>query len=155
MSISPETDGLGNYNLMDDANVPSLLSLPCIGYLSPNDPIYKNTRRFVLSRDNPYYFEGRCAKGVGSPHTPDRHIWHIGIIMQLLTSTDLFEIKECFETLINTDADCGVMHESFHADDPKVFTREWFAWANTLFTVALLELKWWPNTLKRQGCVIF
>lgn len=135
-----ETDGLGNYNLMDDANVPSLLSLPYLGYLSPYDPVYKNTRKFVLSRDNPYYFEGNAARGVGSPHTPDRHIWHIGIIMQLLTSTNPDEIKECFETLINTDAGCGVMHESFHADDPQVFTREWFAWANTLFTVALLEL---------------
>jgi meiotically up-regulated gene 157 (Mug157) protein len=25
------------------------------------------------------------------------------------------------------------MHESFHVDDPAVFTREWFSWANAMF----------------------
>lgn len=136
-----ETDGLGNVNLMDDANVPSLLSLPYLGYCSKDDPIYRNTRRFLLSKHNPYYFSGKAASGVGSPHTPDRYIWHIGIVMQLLTSADKEERRKCFETLVATDADCLVMHEGFHCDDPKEFTRPWFCWANTLFALAVTEMK--------------
>lgn len=132
-----EADGLGSTLLMDDANVPSLLSLPYLGYCSAEDPIYKNTRRFILSRDNPFFYEGKCAKGVGSPHTPDRHVWHIGLAIQLLTSTDRSEKQRLFETLLTTDADTGVMHESFDADNPFRFTREWFAWANTLFALAV------------------
>ncbi len=136
-----ETDGLGHCNLMDDANVPSLLSLPYLGYCTKDDKIYQNTRRFILSKHNPYYFSGKAASGVGSPHTPDRYIWHIGIVMQLLTSCDREERKRCFETLVLTDADCLVMHEGFHCDDPKEFTRPWFCWANTLFALAVAEMK--------------
>lgn len=132
-----ETDGFGNYNLMDDANSPSLLAIPYLGYKPAEDPIYQNTRRFVLSEDNPYYFVGRAAKGVGSPHTPHRYIWHIGLIMQILTSTDPAEKRECLETLARTHAGTGFMHEGFDADDPTKFTRPWFAWANTLFAQML------------------
>lgn len=135
-----ETDGMGNYNLMDDANVPSLLSLPYLGCCEKDDPIYQNTRRFVLSKFNPYYFEGRFAKGIGSPHTPKDHIWPIALVMQLLTSGSREEAEACFEMLISTDAGCGCMHESFHKDDPAVFTREWFAWANTLFGLAAVKM---------------
>ena len=83
-----ETDGFGNYNLMDDANSPSLLAIPYLGYKPADDPIYQNTRRFILSEDNPYYFVGKVAKGIGSPHTPHRYIWHIGLTMQILTTLD-------------------------------------------------------------------
>lgn len=92
-----ETDGFGNYNLMDDANSPSLLSMPYLGYCDPKDAIYQNTRRFLLSADNPYYFEGSLAKGVGSPHTKEGYVWHIGIIMQALTSGNPVEIQECLD----------------------------------------------------------
>ena len=136
-----ETDGLGNYNLMDDANVPSLLSLPWLAYCGKDDPIYKNTRAFVLSKKNPYYFEGASAKGIGSPHTPDQYIWHIALTMQGLTSDDEEERKELLETLLATDADCKVMHEGFDCQDPKKFTREWFAWANSLFALFALSMK--------------
>ena len=136
-----ETDGLGHYNLMDDANVPSLLSLPYLGFCAKDDPVYLNTRRFILSKENPYYYSGSAACGVGSPHTPDRYIWHIGIIMQLLTSTDAAERKKCFSMLLETDAGCNVMHEGFHCDDPAQFTRPWFCWANTLFALAAMEMK--------------
>lgn len=128
-----ETDGFGNCNLMDDANVPSLLSIPYLGYRPAADPIYQNTRAFVLSRDNPYYFEGRCAKGVGSPHTPRGYIWHIGLIMQALTSTDTGEQAALLDMIAATTADTNFMHESFNPDDPSQFTRPWFAWANSLF----------------------
>lgn len=136
-----ETDGLGHYNLMDDANVPSLLSLPYLGFCAEDDPIYLNTRRFILSKENPYYFSGRAASGVGSPHTPDRYIWHIGIIMQLLTSSDSAERERCFSMLLRTDAGCDVMHEGFDSDDPAQYTRPWFCWANTLFALAVMDMK--------------
>ena len=134
-----ETDGLGNYNLMDDANVPSLLSLPYLGYCAIDDEIYQNTKKFILSKANPYYFEGKYAKGVGSPHTPENYVWHIALAIQLLTSNDKDEIENCFKTLVATGADTGLMHEGFNVDDPGEFTREWFAWANTLFALAAVK----------------
>lgn len=128
-----ETDGFGNHLLMDDANVPSLLSIPYLGYRSANDPIYRNTRRFVLSRDNPYYYEGIAGAGIGSPHTPDRYVWPIALAMQGLTSVDPEEQAVLLDVLLSTDAGTGYMHEGFHADDPNQYTRPWFAWANSLF----------------------
>ncbi len=136
-----ETDGFGNYNLMDDANSPSLLAAPYIGYCDKEDEIYQNTRRFILSKDNPYYFEGTVAKGIGSPHTPKNHIWHIALAMQIITSNDKNEINECLEMLSKTHAGTFFMHESFHVDDPEKFTRVWFAWANTLFAQMLEGLE--------------
>lgn len=134
-----ETDGFGNYCLMDDAGTPGLLSIPYIGYVSADDPIYQNTRRFALSFDNPFYFEGKFAKGIGSPHTPGGYVWHMALSMQALTSTDDQEIKELIDTLIATDADTGYMHEGFHPDNPADFSREWFAWSNSLFASLIVK----------------
>lgn len=128
-----ETDGFGNHNLMDDANVPSLLSIPYLGYASADDPVYRSTRRFVLSAENPNYYEGSRARGVGSAHTLPRHIWPIGLTMQALTTDDVQEIEGLLGMLLQTDAGTGLMHESFHCDDPAVYTRAWFGWANSLF----------------------
>ncbi|WP_261306582.1 glycoside hydrolase family 125 protein [Paenibacillus andongensis] len=128
-----ETDGFGNYNLMDDANVPSLLSIPYLGYTIFEDPVYQNTRRFVLSDDNPTFFEGKYAKGIGSPHTPAGYIWHISLAMQALTSEDETEIRELLAMILSTDADTGYMHEGFDPNSPTDYTRPWFAWANSLF----------------------
>ena len=89
-----ETDGMGNYLLFDDANIPSLLSIPYIGYLPADDELYQNTRRFVLSEDNPYYYSGKYASGIGSSHTPEGYIWHMSLCMQALTSRDSNEIKK-------------------------------------------------------------
>lgn len=135
-----ETDGQGRYNLMDDANVPSLLSIPYIGYASADDPVYQNTRRFILSPDNPYYYTGKAARGIGSPHTPAGYIWPISLVMQALTSNDDTEVADLLRTIVNTDAGTGYMHESFHADDPLNFTRHWFAWANSLFGELMYKL---------------
>lgn len=135
-----ETDGFGNYNLMDDANVPSLLSIPYLGYTAKDDPIYLNTRRFILSNENPFYYEGNYAKGIGSPHTPPRYIWHISLIMQALTSTEDREIAELVKLLVQTDGDTGYMHEGFDVDNPANYTRSWFAWANTLFGELIYKL---------------
>lgn len=132
-----ETDGFGNYNLMDDANSPSLLAIPYLGYRDAEDPVYQNTRRFILSEDNPYYYSGQAARGIGSPHTPPRYIWHIGLAMQIITSTDEQEKQECLDMISRTHAGTCFMHEGFDVDDPRQFTRPWFAWANTLFAQML------------------
>lgn len=134
-----EVDGFGNAHLMDDANIPSLLSIPYLGYRPADDPTYLRTRAFVLSRDNPYYAEGTAARGVGSPHTPRGHIWPLGLIMQGLTATDRAEQRQLIDTLVATTAGTGYMHESFHASRPERFTRAWFAWANSLFGELLIR----------------
>jgi uncharacterized protein len=135
-----ETDGYGNYNLMDDANVPSLLSLPYLGACATDDPLYRNTRAFVLSDDNPYYQRGTYASGVGSPHTPEGYIWHIGLIMQALTATNNAERESLLEMILRTTAGTPYMHESFDPDDPKKFTRPWFAWANSLYAELICRM---------------
>lgn len=129
-----ETDGFGNYCLMDDAGTPGLMSIPYLGYVTAEDPIYQNTRRFALSKENPFYYEGNAARGIGSPHTPPGYIWHMALSMQGLTATTAEEKLEMIAMLEATDADTGYMHEGFHADDPAVFTRKWFAWSNSLFS---------------------
>jgi meiotically up-regulated gene 157 (Mug157) protein len=135
-----EVDGFGNCLFMDDANIPSLLSLPYLGCCSIHDPIYQSTRKFVLSKKNPYYFEGKAARGIGSPHTLIDRIWPLSLIMQALTSLDDEEIADCLRLLIATDAGTGFMHESFVKDDPNDFTRKWFAWANSLFGELIMKL---------------
>lgn len=128
-----ETDGMGNRRLFDDANVPSLLSIPYIGYAKKDDDMYQRTRKFILSEDNPYFYRGKYGEGVGSPHTPEGYIWHIALSMQGLTSNDDDEIRRVIDILASTDAQTGYMHEGFCADDPTRFSREWFAWSNSLF----------------------
>jgi uncharacterized protein len=135
-----EVDGFGNQLLMDDANVPSLLSLPYLGCCAHDDPIYRRTRAFVLSSDNPYFFRGRAGEGVGGPHVGLGMIWPLGIIMRGLTSVDGREIATCLKLLKTTHAGTGFMHESFFKDDPVRFTRSWFAWANTLFGEFVLQV---------------
>ncbi|MBC1644760.1 glycoside hydrolase family 125 protein [Listeria welshimeri] len=135
-----EVDGLGNQLLMDDANVPSLLSMPIINYLEKESPIYQNTRKFILSKSNPYYFEGELAKGIGSPHTPAGYIWPIGLAIQGLTASDESEKLAILQMLLETDAGTGLMHESFHPDHPEDYTREWFSWANMMFCELVLDV---------------
>ena len=135
-----EVDGFGNQLFMDDANVPSLMSLAYLGAHPSKDPLYQNTRRFLLSEYNPYFLKGKAAEGQGSPHTGKEHIWPMGIILRAITSTDPKEIKNCLKMLKNTHADTGFMHESFHKDDPKNYTRSWFAWANTLFGEMVIKI---------------
>jgi hypothetical protein len=136
-----EVDGFGNHVFMDDANVPNLLGLPYLcTFIKAQDPIYQNTRRLVLSSDNPYYFKGKAAEGVGGPHVGLDWIWPMSFIMRALTSTNKQEIGKCLKTLVATDADTGFMHEAFHKDDAKQFSRPWFAWANTLFGELVIKI---------------
>jgi meiotically up-regulated gene 157 (Mug157) protein len=151
---------------MDDANVPSLLSIPWIyrdyeaigskcssgtdiDGTDDNDintdthikikEIYSNTRKAVLSKKNPFYYEGKKASGIGSPHTPVDYIWHISLSIQGITSRDDKERKELLDILSHTDAGTGYMHEGFHKDDPDRYTRAWFAWSNSLFSLFVMD----------------
>lgn len=134
-----EVDGLGNRLCMDDANMPSLLSLPLTSDVTVTDPRYAATRQWVLSPANPFYFEGSAAAGIGSPHTPHAHIWHIALAVQGLTG-DREEARSCLDVLLATDGGTGRMHEGFHADDPTRFTRPWFSWANSMACALMMRV---------------
>jgi len=136
-----EVDGFGNKVFMDDANVPSLMSLAYLGAHKSTDLLYANTRRFLLSNSNPYYLIGTAAQGQASPHTGKDRIWPMGIILRAMTSQDKEEIKLCLKMLKNTHGGTGFMHEAFHKDNPKDFYRSWFAWANTLFGELLIKIQ--------------
>lgn len=135
-----ETNGFGSYNLMDDANVPSLLSLPYLAGDADDKNIYANTRKFVLSSENPFFFKGKAGEGTGGPHVGMDYIWPMSIIMRAMTSNNDAEIKQCIQWLKASHAGTGFMHESFYKDDATKFTRKWFAWANTLFGELLLKV---------------
>jgi uncharacterized protein len=135
-----EVNGFGSFNLMDDANVPSLLSLPYLDAKPVADPVYQNTRKLILSDKNPFFFKGKVAEGIGGPHAGMQMIWPLGITMRALTSNNDAEIKKCLQMLVSAHAGTGFMHESFHKDDATKFSRKWFAWANTLFGELVLKL---------------
>jgi uncharacterized protein len=130
--IAYEVDGLGRALVGDDANLPSLLSLPLSGWSAPEDPLYRRTRELLLSDANPTYFAGAHAAGIGSDHTPQHHVWPLAIATAGLTGTEQ-EAVAALELLAATTAGTGLMHESFHVDDPAVFTRPWFGWANSMY----------------------
>jgi meiotically up-regulated gene 157 (Mug157) protein len=144
-----EADGFGNYSIMDDANIPGILSIQYLAQDMGSDlanssaffkTVYSNSRKLVLSDRNPFFFKGKAAEGVGGPHVGMDYIWPMSIIMRAMTSANDAEIKQCIQWLKTTHAGTGFMHESFHKDDPKKFTRKWFAWANTLFGELLLKV---------------
>lgn len=146
-----EVDGFGNKLFMDDANVPSLLSASYLGYCNQNDEAYKNTRRFVWSKDNPYFFSGRDGEGIGGPHVGVNYAWPMSMIMRGLTSNDRDEINNCLLNLRNTDGDTEFMHEAFDVNDHHRFTRKWFAWANNLFGEFIIKIhNEYPELLKRK-----
>ncbi len=129
-----EVDGLGHANVMDDANVPSLLSIPYFGYLPNNNSLYLATRSFVLSDRDPYFFHGKYASGVGSPHTPNGYIWPLALCVQALTALDPAEVARVYGYIAVADVGDHRLHESFNADWPEQYTREDFAWPNALYT---------------------
>lgn len=135
-----EVDGYGNHMFMDDANVPSLLSMTYLGLVPPGDRIYQRTRKFVWSEDNPYFFKGSHAEGIGGPHLGYDMVWPMSIMMYAFTSTDDREIRHCLKMLRDTDNGTGFIHESLHKDDPSRYTRDWFAWQNSLFGELIIKL---------------
>jgi meiotically up-regulated gene 157 (Mug157) protein len=134
-----EVDGLGNSLFIDDANIPSLLSLPLLGCVSPDDKIYKATREFILSANNPYYFSGTKVAGIGSQHTPAGFVWPIALAVQALTDPSNRKKLEILDLLERTDGGTGSMHESFNADNDKEFTRSWFSWADMTYLQLVLD----------------
>ena len=136
-----EIDGYGSANIMDDPNIPSLLSAPFLSYLPRNDPVYLNTRRKILSRSNPYYAWGPVLTGVGSPHTLPGKPWPMANIMAILTSDDDEEIRSHLRMLVKSTDGYGLMHESVSAQVEGVWSRQWFSWANGLFGQAVLDLE--------------
>jgi meiotically up-regulated gene 157 (Mug157) protein len=147
-----EVNGFGSVHLMDDANVPSLLSLPYLNAVKKNDAVYANTRKYILTEDNPFFFKGKAAEGIGGPHAGMFMIWPLSITMRGLTSTDAKEVRNCLHLLKTTHAGTGFMHEAFHKDDASRFTRKWFAWANTLFGEFVLHTsKTFPAILSEKN----
>ena len=148
-----EEDGTIRFRTKGDANeVPDgnlvhyrniigkpVFSIPYLGYCSADDPVYQNTRRMILSKVNPYYYEGTALKGIGSPHTPPEYVWHIALSMQGLTTTDKAEAEALLNLLVSSDGDTGFMHEGVYVNDPKKCTRDWFAWSNSLFSEFVLH----------------
>ncbi|MGC2163546.1 MAG: glycoside hydrolase family 125 protein [Silvibacterium sp.] len=136
-----EVDGYGNTLRMDDANAPGLASLDYLGCVTPAQrALYERSRAFALSTDNPYFFQGTAAEGIGGPHIGLGYIWPMGIMFRAFTSTSDQETLQCLRWLRDTTAGTHFMHESFWKDDPTKYTRPWFAWANTLFGELILEL---------------
>lgn len=127
-----EVDGFGSQLLMDDANVPSLLGLPYLES-SPDDALYARTRKFVWSGRNPWFFRGTAGEGIGGPHEGENMIWPMSQIIYALTSKSDVEIRSSLAMIKTSSAGSGFIHESYDKDNPKKFTRSWFAWANTLF----------------------
>jgi uncharacterized protein len=138
--LAYEVDGLGHHLLMDDANMPSLLSLPLTGGIALDDPLYIATRRFVLGDANPTYTRGATGDGLASPHTPDRYVWPLAAAVRGLTSTDLAEKRAVVASLLAVNATRGRMCESYHVDHPEQFTREWFSWADSMFCELVLDV---------------
>jgi meiotically up-regulated gene 157 (Mug157) protein len=130
--LAYEVNGMGSYHLMDDASIPSLLAMPYLGAMSMSDPVYLNTRKMVLSADNPFFYKGKVAQGVGGPHIGKNMVWPMSIIARALTSTDEAEIKQCLAMLQKSHGDTGFMHESFHVDNPRQYTRAAFPWVNAM-----------------------
>jgi len=127
-----EVDGYGGHVLMDDANAPSLLSLPYLD-CSPDAALYARTRSFVWSKQNPWFFMGNAGEGIGGPHVGRESIWPMSQIVYALTSDSSPEISRMIQMLKESAAATGFIHESYNCNDFAKFTRAWFAWANALF----------------------
>ena len=134
-----EVDGLGGFSIMDDSNVPSLMAAPYLGFCDKEDPTYLATRETLLSKENPYFYEGKFAKGIGSSHTPENYVWPIALAIEGLTTNDKSEKERILDLLVNCDGGTNLMHEGFDVNDPNQFTREWFSWANMMFCELVMD----------------
>lgn len=144
-----EVDGYGSSILMDDANYPSLLALPLMGFLKQDDPTYQNTRRMLLSKEsNPYYLMGRDFHGIGGPHIGLENAWPMSLLIQAQTSDNDTEIVECLNLVLKSSK-LGLVHESVNVNTIGAYTRSWFAWANGVFAETILDIA------KRKPSLIF
>ncbi|KAL9109873.1 MAG: hypothetical protein Q9227_005576 [Pyrenula ochraceoflavens] len=148
-----EVDGYGSAILMDDANIPSLLALPLLGFVDRNNEIYRNTRKMILSQDgNPYYLKGRAFEGIGGPHVGLENAWPMSVLVQAMTSDDKEEIMRCVDSVKNMSTK-GLVHESVNVyKGASDYTRSWFAWANSVFAQTILRLaRDMPELIFKEG----
>nr|ARK07240.1 putative secreted effector protein CSEP032 [Podosphaera xanthii] len=144
-----EVDGYGSQIIMDDANVPSLLALPILGFVDKTNEVYQNTRRMLLERfGNPYYLVGSDFHGIGGPHVGLQHAWPMSLLIQAMTSDNDDEIKGCVSAVLSSSLH-GLVHEAIDVNSIRTFTRPWFAWANSVFAQTILDLA------KRKPHLIF
>lgn len=134
-----ETDGLGHASLMDDANIPNLLAAPYLGFCEEDDPVYASTRRTLLSAENPYYYSGRYMSGIGSSHTRPGSVWPIALSVQGLTTPSHEEKERLLDTMATTTDGTNLMHEGIDVNDPSLYTRPWFSWANMMFCELVMD----------------
>jgi uncharacterized protein len=151
-----EVDGYGSRILMDDANLPSLLALPLLGFVRDDDHVYQNTRRMVLSRQgNPYFLSGKYFRGIGGPHIGLQHAWPMSLLVQAMTSDDEEEIRGCLGSVKNASM-LGLINESVNVGRRGDVTRSWFAWANSVFAQTILNLaKRKPEILFGKGAAAY
>ncbi|KAI5844985.1 hypothetical protein DFP73DRAFT_477216 [Morchella snyderi] len=144
-----EVDGYGSNIIMDDANLPSLLALPLLGFVDVDNEVYKNTRKMILSpQGNPYYLVGSKFSGIGGPHIGITHAWPISLLVQAMTSNDDAEIKSLLKAVVAASP-LGLVHESVNVQRTEDYTRNWFAWANSVFAQTILDIA------KRKPDLIF
>ena len=94
----------------------------------------------LMMDDSNYFFRGKAGEGIGGPHCGLNNPWPMSLVMKAFTTNDRAEKEWCVDQILKTDGDTGFMHESFNKDDAKKFTREWFAWANTLFGELIVDM---------------
>lgn len=135
-----EVDGLGNALTIDEPNAPNLSSLAYLGILQLEDPVFVTTHSLMNSEQNPWYFSGKVAQGIGSPHTGKDMIWPMAMILNMFNQTSEIEIEKSLSQLIKSSAATGLLHESFHKDNANIYTRPWFAWCNSLFADVVIKL---------------
>lgn len=151
-----EIDGYGSSILMDDANLPSLLALPLLGFVGRDEKTYQNTRKMILSKEgNPYFLTGSEFSGIGGPHIGFEHAWPMSLLVQAMTSEDDEEIMKMLAA-VKEASPLGLVHESVNVEKIRDYTRSWFAWANSVFAQTILDIaERKPHLLFGEGAAAY